>query len=84
MSRIVLQGAKLDAIVLHVLSNDSKEFSMPKSVACKSSEWCCTLPCQLMTPVLSAAWYYFEQPVICLSAAQLLAFQPFRMCNSTF
>ncbi len=43
MSRIVLQGAKLDVIVLHVLSNDSKEFSMPKSVACKSSEWCCTL-----------------------------------------
>lgn len=32
MSRIVLQGAKLDVIVLHVLSNDSKEFSMPKSV----------------------------------------------------
>lgn len=36
VSRIVLQGAKLEVIVQHALSNDSKDFNMPKSVACKS------------------------------------------------
>ncbi len=37
VSRIVLQGAKLDVTVLHALSNGSNELNMPKSVAYKSS-----------------------------------------------